>query len=435
MKPYETRFTTSFNFHCFLCNIKRRYIKKFILCLTTIVFFFYLLTSKRIPDGYFEKPRFPSWEPVMSFNSKPNNRKMQDCMTKKSSKNSLESHPEAPINSLLAFDPIVAVNTSICEVTRKSLRILVVLTKPWKEDIRNAIRNTYANFSSSDKGQSSWTRIFIVGSPRSETEKRNLQIENFIFNDLVVANISDQYSLITLKVLAAMKFVSCLCPNAEYFVKADDDTYINISELDREITKTERLFEQRRKTSLRTQQTRQHNIARKPKPGIYLGHSAGKQAPVVRAPPGDKYAVSRSDYSENFYPEYMIGFFYVLSMSLVQKLATDCPYHCISLSTSKTNLTKPCFWKFEDIFIGSCISHSQLDAFWAGKPSSIPKNNWEDISKLVTQWVDAGTKPVHVHKIKSTQEFHLLHQIITFLKDEYPHNEAVENLLQKYAHQ
>ena len=54
-----------------------------------------------------------------------------------------------------------------------------------------------------------------------------------------MVNIEEDYENVTLKMLIALKFVTCYCPNAEYLVKADDDTFINIAALDREISKTQ----------------------------------------------------------------------------------------------------------------------------------------------------------------------------------------------------
>ena len=432
MTHFKRLIKNAYKTHLFCCLMRKRFVKKLIICLTAMIFFSYLLPYKQTPnDGYIRgKRNIGPLDLTISLNPNSNNLRMHECMSRQSENVNLKLHPGAPINSLPPFYQYflpISANTTICDPARHNLRVLVILTRPWKREIRIAIRNTYANFTPQrEKNLTSWTKVFVVGSPRSETEKQTLYAENMIFNDILVANISEKYSLLTLKLLVAMKFISCVCTNAEYFVKADDDICINIAALDREITKTENSVAERRKPH-------HHNVELRAKPAIYLGHSAGKDSPVVRPPPPSKYAVSWEVYSENFYPEYMIGFVYVLSMSLVQKLAIDCPYHCISLSTSKTNLTKPCFWKFEDIFIGSCISHSQPGTLWAGKENSVTKNNWEDLWFLVTNWVETGTKPVHLHNIKSPQGFYLIHSVMSLL-EKYPHNHPIKNLLPNYFH-
>ena len=102
-----------------------------------------------------------------------------------------------------------------------------------------AIRGTYANFNASGDG-TNWTRMFLVGSPRNETETQLLEKENRQFGDIVVVNVTENYFWkLTLKMLIAFIFVSCYCPTADYFVKTDDDNAIDIDGLERKVQESQ----------------------------------------------------------------------------------------------------------------------------------------------------------------------------------------------------
>ena len=154
---------------------------------------------------------------------------------------SLKPHPQAPIHSLPPYDQVIlptSTNTSVCNGTEKHLRVLVIPTVQWDNHLRQAIRETYTNFSCKAEGKPCWRRLFVVGSPRTENERKQLEFENNIFHDVLVLNLLERYRFLTLKMLIALKYVACHCPNAQYFVKADDDTFLNVPALDREIEKT-----------------------------------------------------------------------------------------------------------------------------------------------------------------------------------------------------
>ena len=88
----------------------------------------------------------------------------------------------------------------------------------------------------------------------------------------------------------------------------------------------------------------------------------GRQLPF-RGPKHYKFTVTKTEYEYEKYPVYMRGNFYVLSMSIVHKLALDCPYTCTGRDPAEIVNDKDddtCFWKFEDVFIGATFSHDMI---------------------------------------------------------------------------
>ena len=83
-----------------------------------------------------------------------------------------------------------------------------------------------------------------MGLPNDRNNLDKLSQENEEFNDVVVVNAKETYyNNPTLKMIVAFKFVSCFCPNAKYFVKADDDVFVDMHQLDGTISNAEAKFE------------------------------------------------------------------------------------------------------------------------------------------------------------------------------------------------
>ena len=68
-----------------------------------------------------------------------------------------------------------------------------------------------------------------MGKPSNDKERKRLEMENASFEDIVVANFYDSTQRgATIKYLIGLKVASCFCPQAEYLIKADDDTYVRL---------------------------------------------------------------------------------------------------------------------------------------------------------------------------------------------------------------
>ena len=79
-----------------------------------------------------------------------------------------------------------------------------------------------------------------------------------------------------------------------------------------------------------------------------------------------------SEYPEQLWPFYCTGPLSIYSATFLDKINKQCPYHCIGL-TDKSNFlaNSTCFYKFEDVFFGSCLS-TMSNVFSSG----IGKSMW-----------------------------------------------------------
>jgi len=79
--------------------------------------------------------------------------------------------------------------------------------------------------------------VFIVGRQKDEAMLGNetlnrIHIESEKYNDIIQENFVDSYNNLTLKSVMALKHISRSCFNtAAYFLKCDDDTFVNIPNL------------------------------------------------------------------------------------------------------------------------------------------------------------------------------------------------------------
>ena len=58
--------------------------------------------------------------------------------------------------------------------------------------------------------------------------------------DVIIANVSQEYNLLTVQLLIGMTWIHKHCSNLKYVLKVDDDSYVHLGELDRLIRTTER---------------------------------------------------------------------------------------------------------------------------------------------------------------------------------------------------
>jgi hypothetical protein len=64
----------------------------------------------------------------------------------------------------------------------------------------------------------------------NDTVKHALEREIDLYNDFIIADFEDTYRNLTLKTLHMLDWVSTYCSSATYFVKTDDDVFLNVPE-------------------------------------------------------------------------------------------------------------------------------------------------------------------------------------------------------------
>ncbi|GIY37661.1 lactosylceramide 1,3-N-acetyl-beta-D-glucosaminyltransferase, partial [Caerostris extrusa] len=91
---------------------------------------------------------------------------------------------------------------------------------------RRTIRRTWGSVSNQPHGP---MRLgFVLGTTSNSTEEDLIMNESEIFGDIIQADFQDTYRNLTTKSVLMLKWVSKHCAHAQYFLKADDDTFVNI---------------------------------------------------------------------------------------------------------------------------------------------------------------------------------------------------------------
>lgn len=111
--------------------------------------------------------------------------------------------------------------SSLSESKGKSLISCFVLSAPKNIAERSAIRETWGSLIKP---------LFMLGISDSETSRLVLA-EAKLFNDIIVEDFVDSYQNLTLKTGFCLKHFLRYTPNATYFMKIDDDVYLNVPNL------------------------------------------------------------------------------------------------------------------------------------------------------------------------------------------------------------
>jgi len=117
--------------------------------------------------------------------------------------------------------------STICENKGSNLQLVIIVTSaPGNIEARNAIRNTWGYFNSTEPVK----LVFIVGSSIPKNEKM-LEEEYSMHGDIIHGNFIDSYYNLTLKTISMLEWVKVNCKNVKFILKADDDTFVNVNKL------------------------------------------------------------------------------------------------------------------------------------------------------------------------------------------------------------
>ncbi|RUS91277.1 hypothetical protein EGW08_000989 [Elysia chlorotica] len=181
--------------------------------------------------------------------------------------------------------------------------------------------------------------VFFVGSSSlvsSKDKQDKLFKEAKIYGDIYQADFIDTYQNLTLKSISILNFVSLYCPNARYVAKIDDDIYVSIPVLMKEVKLvTKRLAVESHNKS--------NGFLTTPK--FAWGFLFRAASPMRKK--NHKWYTSLEDYSPKFYPNYLSGTAYVMSGTA-------------ALSLYEATLKVPIFW-MEDIYVtGMCAAFARI---------------------------------------------------------------------------
>ena len=289
-----------------------------------------------------------------------------ECLKRKMNPDE-NTNPGAPITFMPTGADMINENlTSFegCKTKLRNHRVLFILSRVQSFEQRSVIRKTYANFSKYSNGnlKGNWTKFFLLGWPLNNDEKEKLVSEVSVYKDIVVSKITDtkKQKGSTIKYLIGLKIASCFCPDADYLIRADDDSYIRLKQTEQVLNLAQKEADtladkQRQKNPSDQQQLKTAEIHVR----FYTGIGCYND----NAMRGGYWAVTRDEYPEKKYPFFCKGGLNIFSMSAVHELAIDCPRHCIGHSYDNIQQfkNKTCLFWIDDVFLGSCVSFTQRD--------------------------------------------------------------------------
>jgi hypothetical protein len=124
-------------------------------------------------------------------------------------------------------------NPELCKNVRDLDWIVYVHSAVFNSDRRQLLRDTWANQKLFKN--LSFRVIFLVGLAGSMEDQAILKEEFMQHGDIVQGNFQDDYKNLTYKAVMGLRWISTYCPQARYGVKADDDTFMNIFAMSREM--------------------------------------------------------------------------------------------------------------------------------------------------------------------------------------------------------
>jgi len=117
-------------------------------------------------------------------------------------------------------------NPALCDGLPSGLTWVVGIgTTPDQSDRRKLLRETWANVS---LFRQNVFRTFFVMGRASDAQQGGIQAEFDQYRDIVEGDFVDVSHNATLKGLLALHYITQYCSAAKYFIKANDDTFLNI---------------------------------------------------------------------------------------------------------------------------------------------------------------------------------------------------------------
>ena len=182
---------------------------------------------------------------------------------------------------------------------------------------RDAVRNTWAkNIRFRSDLRASVRVLFIVGgSALDDITYQELKREESIHRDVIIGNFIDSYQNLTLKTLLALHWTQTFCRSAQFVVKTDDDTFVNVRVLNDVIA------ELRNDTEIK------------------LVGARTERAVVMRK---GKWKLSDSVYHSKYFPPYCAGAIYIMRSDVIPFL----------LKSSRNMSCLP----FEDVYVTGVLA-------------------------------------------------------------------------------
>lgn len=183
---------------------------------------------------------------------------------------------------------------------------------------RRAIRDTWLSWVRA----TNQTLLFFVANTSDPVLNKQIELENYFYQDLILLPIKESYYLLSFKMLSILNWAVHACPKIKFFIKCDDDVFVDFPNLNR------LLIEKQNDTN---------TIYGRPNP--------------IKAPIRDRLSrwyMPYEDYRRDTYPDFVNGPIYIITYDLLPKLL------------NAANSVQPIY--LEDIFITGLLRERIAEA-------------------------------------------------------------------------
>lgn len=116
--------------------------------------------------------------------------------------------------------------TLILDFDSSKIIPILVLSNASNIEIRDAVRRTWGFKQTYGKDMVPYKVFFLVGV--EDFVERRIHAEQIIFGDVIQVSLPDIYSYFAYKELSAMVWVKTFLPQARYYIKTEDNTFMNM---------------------------------------------------------------------------------------------------------------------------------------------------------------------------------------------------------------
>lgn len=212
------------------------------------------------------------------------------------------------------------------------LLLLFVKTSPENVDRRKAIRSTWGNETYIQYTLGATVKVlFALGAPQTKHEeplwtkrsgagfREQLIHENRLYGDLIQQDFVDSFRNLTLKLIQQFHWMHHRCPQARFFMTADDDIFIHMPNLVSYL----------------------QDLSSRGVVDFWIGR-VHRGAPPIRSK-DSKYYVPYEMYQWSSYPDYTAGAGYVVSGDVADRIY-------------QATLTLNASLYIDDVFMGICAN-------------------------------------------------------------------------------